>query len=145
VPVFVLYFVNFFFFLETGWKIYAFGVVKCWNTISWILKVEWVLQPLMIASFVWFAISFRSPTSNHSQIVRFLGFVVLLRTLRVSMFLNELKIWQNFIRALNAMSKPFINLSITMYSLLLLYAVIGMTAFGGVINTNSIVTIVDQS
>lgn len=40
------------------------------------------------------------------------------------------------------MSKPFINLSITMYSLLLLYSAIGMTAFGGVINTDSIVVIV---
>jgi len=61
------------------------------------------------------------------------------------MFLDELKIWQNFIRSLNAMSKPFIHLSLAMYALFFFYSDIGMIAFGGVINTDSIVTIVAQS
>ena len=61
------------------------------------------------------------------------------------MFLGELVVWKNFIRSLKALTKPFINLTVTMYSLLLLYSAIGGHLFGGVINTNSIVTIVANS
>jgi hypothetical protein len=61
------------------------------------------------------------------------------------MFLGELVVWKNFIRSLKSLTKPFINLSVTMYSLLLLYSAIGAQIFGGAINTNSIVTIVANS
>ena len=74
------------------------------------------------------------------MVISFLNLVILLRTSRLTMFLGELVVWKNFIRSLKALTKPFINLTVTMYSLLLLYSAIGGHLFGGVINTNSIDT-----
>ena len=76
-----------------------------------------------------------------TMIIHCVNLVILIRVLRMNIFLNELQIWKNFIRALNALSKPFYNLTMTICSWMFLYSAIGGTAFGGIINTNSIVTI----
>ena len=54
--------------------------------------------------------------------------------------MRELKIWRNFIRAMQALVKPFTNLLMALYSLYLIYASIGVAWFGGLINTESIQT-----
>ena len=64
----------------------------------------------------------------------------MLRALRITYFMRELKIWRNFIRAMQALVKPFTNLLMALYSLYLIYASIGVAWFGGLINTESIQT-----
>ena len=59
---------------------------------------------------------------------------ILVRSLRVSALLNEMEIWRNFIRTIRALFKPFMNFSLTLYSLYLIYASIGLEFFGGKIN-----------
>ena len=51
--------------MEMVWKIYAFGVVKCWATLPWVLKAEWAIQPLMLTSFVLFLINYRKQGAEH--------------------------------------------------------------------------------
>lgn len=63
---------------------------------------------------------------------------ILLRALRITFFMRELKVWRNFIRAIQALIKPFTNLAMALYSLYLIYAAIGVAWFGGVINKDSI-------
>lgn len=59
---------------------------------------------------------------------------ILLRSLRASALLNEMEIWRNFIRTIRALFKPFLNFSLTLYSLYLIYAAIGLELFGGKVN-----------
>ena len=59
---------------------------------------------------------------------------ILLRSLRVSALLNEMEIWRNFIRTIRALLKPFMNFTVTLYSLYLIYAAIGLELFGGKVN-----------
>ena len=59
---------------------------------------------------------------------------ILLRSLRASALLNEMEIWRNFIRTIRALFKPFMNFSLTLYSLYLIYAAIGLELFGGKVN-----------
>jgi hypothetical protein len=50
----------------------------------------------------------------------------------------ELQMWRNLAKALNAFINPFFRIIITMYSMYVIYASLGMMAFGGKINENSI-------
>mmetsp|Transcript_60238 Transcript_60238/g.82795 ORF Transcript_60238/g.82795 Transcript_60238/m.82795 type:complete len:88 (-) Transcript_60238:713-976(-) len=53
--------------------------------------------------------------------------------------------WNNLIQTLIGISGPFSTLCITIYSLFMVYACIGMTWFGGVINLDNINQIVTDS
>ena len=52
--------------------------------------------------------------------------------------MRELKIWRNFIRAMQGLVRPFTHLGMALYSLYLIYASIGVAWFGGKINGDSI-------
>ena len=64
--------------------------------------------------------------------------IILVRALRITSYMMELQMWRNFIRAIVAFLKPFARICATLYSLYVIYASIGIQAFGGLINTNSI-------
>ena len=59
---------------------------------------------------------------------------ILIRVLRVTSVLNEITLWRNFIRTLSALMHPFFKFGVTLYSLYLIYASIGLEYFGGLIN-----------
>jgi len=63
---------------------------------------------------------------------------ILLRSLRVTSLLNEIDLWRNFIRTIRALIKPFFNFSVTLYSLYMIYASIGLEIFGGKLSVTSI-------
>ena len=63
---------------------------------------------------------------------------ILLRSLRVTSLLNEITLWRNFIRTIRALVRPFFNFSVTLYSLYLIYACIGLEFFGGKVNVTEI-------
>ena len=55
-----------------------------------------------------------------------------------------MEIWRNFIRTLGALFKPFMNFSLTLYSLYLIYACIGLEFFGGKINQEFMTSIAEN-
>lgn len=59
---------------------------------------------------------------------------ILLRALRMTALLNEIDLWRNFIRTIKALLRPFFNFSITLYSLYMIYASLGISFFGGTIS-----------
>ena len=59
--------------------------------------------------------------------------------------MRELKIWRNFIRAMQGLVRPFTHLGMALYSLYLIYASIGVAWFGGVLSTDSIKDLMDES
>lgn len=63
---------------------------------------------------------------------------ILLRVLRVTDVLVEITLWRNFIRTLRALMRPFFNFGVTLYSLYLIFASIGLECFGGLINQTSV-------
>lgn len=63
--------------------------------------------------------------------------VVLFRLVRISSFLRELDQWQFFMRAMEVMKGPFFNLVFTLYSLYFFYSTIGMSIYGGLINSDT--------
>ena len=77
---------------------------------------------------------FAHESNEYSLEVNIISIGILLRSLRVSALLNEMEIWRNFIRTIRALFKPFLNFSVTLYSLYLIYASIGLEFFGGKIN-----------
>lgn len=143
--IILCFLVNFFFFVELCWKNYAFGFRRAWLFAPLSIKVEYIVQVFNMGYLIDFIIMLKNKEPEHSAIIHYLNLVILVRTTRLTMFLGEFAVWKNFVRSLKALSKPFINLSVTMYSLLLLYSAVGSSLFGGVINTNSIVTIVAAS
>lgn len=66
--------------------------------------------------------------------VNILSTIILIRALRTTTLLNEIEVWRNFIRTIKALFKPFMNFTLTLYSLYLIYAAIGLEFFGGRIN-----------
>ena len=52
--------------------------------------------------------------------------------------MRELPAWINFVRAMQALIKPFTDLAMALYSLYLIYASVGVAWFGGLINEESI-------
>jgi len=75
---------------------------------------------------------------HYQQEVNLFSLGILLRSLRVTSILNEISLWRNFMRTIRALIKPFFNFSITLYSLYLIYASVGLEFFGGKINTDEI-------
>ena len=67
-----------------------------------------------------------------------------MRSLRTSALLNEMEIWRNFIRTISALFKPFMNFSLTLYSLYLIYASIGLEFFGGKVNQEFITAAIEK-
>ena len=59
--------------------------------------------------------------------------------------MRELKIWRNFIRAMQGLVRPFTHLGMALYSLYLIYASIGVAWFGGVLSTDSIKDLMAES
>lgn len=76
----------------------------------------------------------KSHSNDYNLEVNILSITILVRSLRVSALLNEIEVWRNFIRTIRALFKPFLNFSLTLYSLYLIYAAIGLEFFGGKIN-----------
>jgi hypothetical protein len=132
---------NFFFFLEVCWKNYAFGARKAWSLAPTAMKLEWFFAPLNFFFFVIYCIKV-SKGEKHELVANFLGLVILLRISRLTAFLNELVVWRNLFRTLKALSKPFTNLTLTLYSLFVVYSAIGQQWFGGKIGMNNIDIIV---
>ena len=64
--------------------------------------------------------------------------LIILRTLRLGDLLNELSLWRNMMRALQALSVPFFNLGVSMYFIYMLFAIIAVRWLGGRISTANI-------
>ena len=118
--------------LEIAMKSYAFGIRRAYVQASWVVKAEFIYQPILW--ILWFMFIFAHDSNEYSLEVNIISIGILLRSLRVSALLNEMEIWKNFIRTIRALFKPFLNFSVTLYSLYLIYASIGLEFFGGKIN-----------
>ena len=113
-------------------KAYAFGLRRGFSQSSWVIKVEFFYQILLWILWILFIVKVNN--EDYQSEVNILSLGILLRSLRVTALLNEMEIWRNFIRTIVALLKPFLNFSLTLYSLYLIYASIGLEIFGGVIN-----------
>ena len=122
---------------EIAIKCYAYGLRRAFLAMDWVLATEFVLyQPCLWVSFAFFISGHIKYDANEQ--VNFFSMGILLRVLRVTNILTEITLWRNFIRTLRALMRPFFNFGVTLYSLYLIYASIGLEFFGGVINQNSV-------
>ena len=133
--IWINFIVSVLFGLEIAMKSYAFGLRRAFSQVHWVLKVEYFYQPLIWS--LWLAYLFTS-NENYKGYVNVFALGILLRSLRVSGLLNEIQLWRNFVRTISALVRPFFNFSVTLYSLFLIYASIGLEFFGGKVNVAEI-------
>lgn len=121
--------------LEITLKSYGFGIRRAFTQANWVVKVEFFLQPIVWAMWLQFLV-----TNDHSYElqVNIFSLGILLRSLRMTSLLNEIILWRNFARTIKALVRPFFNFSVTLYSLYLIYACIGLEFFGGKNNVQEI-------
>ena len=119
--------------IELVLKCYAFGLRRAFSNANWVVKLEFIYQPL-IYFLLFHYIKFYNENESFTFEVNLFSIGILLRSLRISALLNEIELWNNFIRTLKALFKPFINFSMTLYSLYLIYASMGLYLFGGEVN-----------
>ena len=135
-----LIWLNFFlaalFGLEIAMKAFAFGLRRAYAQLNWVLKAECFAQPLLWLLFIFFIFG-GGKNSDYGIEKDVFSLIILLRALRLSSLLNEISLWRNFMRTIRALLRPFMNFGITLYSLFLIYASIGLQAFGGKINQES--------
>ena len=130
--IWINFVISIFFSIEIAMKAYAFGLRRGFSLSSWVIKVEFFYQILLWILWILFIVKVNN--EDYQSEVNILSLGILLRSLRVTALLNEMEIWRNFIRTIVALLKPFLNFSLTLYSLYLIYASIGLEIFGGVIN-----------
>lgn len=118
--------------LEIAFKSYAFGLRRAFSTSNWVMKCEYFVQIIIFVTLCFFLFS-DSYEFFKNEIIIF-DMVILLRALRLTSLLNEIDLWRNFIRTIRALLRPFFNFSVTLYSLYMIYASIGMIVFGGAIS-----------
>ena len=131
-----------FFGLELAMKSYAFGIRRAYSQMNWVLKLEFFYQPLIW--ILWFIFVAGVGNGEYYTEVNIFSLGILLRSLRMSSLLNEIQLWRNFVRTLRALVKPFFNFSLTLYSLYLIYASIGLEFFGGKINEEFMSNLTDE-
>ena len=123
-------------------KVFAFGIRRAFSGANWAIKVEFFFQPCLMVLFVLFCLGHGDLANLESGDFATEGNVIclgiLLRSMRITFFMRELAIWRNFVRAMQALSRPFTNLAMALYSLYLIYASVGVAWFGGLINEESI-------
>ena len=127
-------------------KLFAFGLRRAFSSANWAIKCEFFFQPVVLIYFVFFCLGrghLREQEEAYETEGNIICLGILLRSLRITFFMRELKIWRNFIRAMQALIKPFTNLAMALYSLYLIYASVGVAWFGGLINTDSINNLID--
>ena len=101
--------------------------------MDWIVASEFVYQPVL---WMCFGLFMTTENVDYKALINLTSFSILLRSLRITSILNEITLWRNFVRTLRALVKPFFNFGITLYSLYLIYATIGLEYFGGKISTS---------
>ena len=130
--IWINFVISIFFSIEIAMKSYAFGLRRGFSQSSWVIKVEFFYQILLWT--LWILFIAKVNDEDYQSEVNIMSLGILLRSLRVTALLNEMEIWRNFIRTIVALLKPFLNFSLTLYSLYLIYASIGLEIFGGAIN-----------
>ena len=128
---------------ELAIKCYAFGLRRAFRNANWVVKLEFIYQPL-IYFLLFHYIKFYNENDSFTFEVNLFSIGILLRSLRISALLNEIELWNNFIRTLKALFKPFVNFSMTLYSLYLIYASLGMYLFGGEVNREALNRLVEK-
>lgn len=122
--------------LEIAMKSYAFGLRRGFTQCNNIIKVEFLFQPIIWT--MWFLFLFDDSDSDYELQVNIFSLIIMMRALRVGSLLNEISIWRNFMRTLSALLRPFFNFSVTLYSLYLIFASIGLEFFGGMLSSSEI-------
>lgn len=125
-----------FYGLEIAMKSYAFGLRRGFTQCNAIIKVEFIFQPVIWT--MWFLFLADNSDHNYELQVNIFALIIMIRALRVGSLLNEISIWRNFMRTLSALLRPFFNFSVTLYSLYLIFASIGLEFFGGMLSASEI-------
>ena len=133
-----LLFLNFIYGLEIVMKVYAFGLRRTFRFSDWVIKVEFFIQFYAVFEFVTFIISVVRREHDLFLMIEIQQLIILVRSLRITSFLMELQVWRNFLKAIQAFISPFLRIIMTLYSLYVIYASIGIMLFGGLINYESI-------
>ena len=129
------FFISVLYALELAMKSYAYGIRRAYSQANWVLKVEFYYQPIIWTMFFIFLTNY---AGDHGLEVNFFSLGILIRSLRMTSVLNEVTLWRNFMRTMRALVKPAFSFAITLYSLYLIYASIGLEFFGGRINSQEI-------
>ena len=84
-------------------KVFAFGIRRAFSGTNWAIKCEFFFQPLILLYFAFFCLKLGSEKAlevayETEGTIICLG--ILLRALRITYFMRELKVWRNFIRAM---------------------------------------------
>ena len=130
--------------IELVIKVYAFGIRRAWSGMNWAIKCEFFFQPMILLFFIMFMFDFTNLENDYEIEGNLISIGILFRAMRITYFMRELKIWRNFIRAMQALIKPFTNLAMALYSLYLIYASLGVAWFGGMINSESIIIFMEK-
>jgi hypothetical protein len=133
-----LLFLNFMYGVEILMKVYAFGLRRTFRFSDWVIKLEFFIQFYAVFEFITFIVSVIKREHDLFLMIEIQQLIILLRSLRITSFLMELQVWRNFIKAIQAFISPFLRIIMTMYSLYVIYASIGIMMFGGLLSFESI-------
>ena len=133
-----LLFLNFMYGAEILMKVYAFGLRRTFRFSDWVIKIEFFIQFYAVFEFITFLVSVIKREHDLFLMIEIQQLIILLRSLRITSFLMELQVWRNFIKAIQAFISPFLRIIMTMYSLYVIYASIGIMMFGGLLSYESI-------
>jgi hypothetical protein len=140
-------FANYIYALDFFLMICIFGMKSILFKRSWALRLELPVQIYYVLMWPLFIKIFSDlpTTKDESQsLFSFLQLLILMRLLRIFSFLNELEQWRFFSKAVKIMRGPFFNLAFTLYSLFYLYTIIGIEIFGGAIDSELFIFILEN-
>ena len=141
--VWLTFLINLLYGVEISLKSYALGLRRAFSQSSWTLKLEYFFQPTIWILWIIFLVQ-GSLSQSHTIEVDFFELIILFRSLRVTSLLNEVDLWRNFIRTITALVKPFFNFAITLYSLFMIYASLGLEMFGGKMSKSELTLLIEK-
>ena len=83
IVIMATYFINLMYVLELGWKIFAFGLGKAWQTSSLANKMEFFMTPIVWSLFPVWLTRLEAPLARH-YLVNALSLSVLVRATRLT-------------------------------------------------------------
>jgi len=149
VGIYILFSTSFVYLFELIWKFYAFGFTQFFKTQAFWIKMEIPFQIGTFCTLYLFVYNVRnydpevSKSDYNSRVVSIiLSVLSLFRTLRKCELLTELELWNNMANSMKALSSSFMALFASLYFLYMIYAVLGMRLYGGMINKHTMVELV---
>ena len=129
--------VNLTFLIDLIFHIACFGWLRTAKSLEYIVEV--IMQCLAWSFATVFLISsMHHNNAGQSYFVNFQCLVLIARNIRLMSYMNELKDFKMIVATFKKFSSPFASMMLTLYTIMFIYAVIGIVWFNGVISRSNV-------